>query len=383
MIRVISLVVAGFLFLSTLEAFAGFWLAGRWFISSRYASLTLGLVKNWLDRGLINSATQTAKVFIQRNGKWIILTLGLSQVIPEVQQRIQASRYCYDPTPISDQLYMVYLYVGSYTNSVYYSHPYHPYTLFYSLSGSCPTTSRNGSNPLYLTTYRIFRKETNGWVPYAAVGQAGTYTIITRDGITCTANFSWSMSLQPCGSVDAWQNERRRVPVRVFPNPADFVHPDVIASDPALSWLRDEYQRIAQDTSIPTIPSDALDGVELPSVDWSIPPEEALDQASESSGSEGESQEGDISIPGLNTDLNIPAKRSFPVELINSIVQSHPLLRVLQGVSLDVGGGGSCVIGSRPFEFDFCPFQWVLNLMGAVIVFVSFLTGLFWAGRSD
>jgi hypothetical protein len=278
---------------------------------------------------------------------------------------------------------------------------------------SCSGSSTSASDPYFFPLYYVYELPPPGYsgmLFYANLPAETSFVLRTRDGaMTCNVQIIWRLPIPPCSQVsqdrsqaDDWQNERRQVPVRVYPNPADFVRSDVIAQDPALSYLRDEYQRIASDSSIPTIPSDALSGVELPSVDWSIPPEEALDHSSESSrpgqavdyssvGSlpgEGEGQEegeeeGNISVPGLNTDLNIPAKRSFPVELVNSLVQSHPLLRVLQGVSLDVGGGGSCVIGSRPFEFDFCPFQWVLNLMGSVVVFISFLTGLFWAGRSD
>jgi hypothetical protein len=373
MIRVIALITFFFLSLSTLEAFAGFWLAGRWFISSRYASLTLGVVKNWLDRGIINSATQTAKIFIQRNGKWILLTLALSQVISEVQNLQAASEYCYVQ---SGSIRLAWLDYGR----LVVQHAGNNPTDFYSVSYPSPCYSGSA----YVPALQIYR-----WVPYrgsytwtnwAYIPKAGTYTVGQCQVTVTNRNIG-----SPCGDLSQppsmdWQNERRQVPVRVFPNVNDFIRPDVISQDPALSWLRDEYQRIAQDTSIPTIPSNALDGMELPSVDWSISPEEALDQASESSGSESESRqegEGDISIPGLNTDLNIPAKRSFPVELINSIVQSHPLLRVLQGVSLDVGGGGSCVIGSGVFTIDFCNHAWVLNLMGAIIVPIAFLVGLF------
>ena len=392
--RVISLVVACFLFFSTLESWAGFWLAGRWFVSSRYASLTLSVVKSWLDRGIISSSTQTAKVFINRHGKIILMTLALSEVISEVQQRLQASQYCYDPNPVTDKMYMHYLYVPSYSRVVAYSRAYSPYTDFYFLTSSCSTTTIYGSDPFYLTTYRIYKRNNGNWERYLELAKPGTYTITTRDGITCTAEFSWKIPIPPCLSEDgeAWQNERRRIPVRVYPNPADFLRPDVIESDPALRYLRDEYNRIAQDTSIPTIPSDALSEVSLPEVDWTIPPEEALDGDAESSevsqsgsqsGSHEGSQDASLSVPGFDTSLSLPERRSFPVELVNSLVQSHPLLRVLQRVNLDVSGVGSCVVGSRPFEFDFCQFGWVLNLMGGLIVYIAFLTGLFWAGRSD
>lgn len=392
MMRALSLFVAGFLFLSTC-VWGGYWLAGRWFISSRYASLTLGTVRNWLNRGIIRPSTQMVKVFINRNGKWILLTLALSQVISELQDLQASAEYCYVERGSTTLYWLDY---GKLVVNTAGNNPANFYSVFY----SSPCYSGYASVPA-LQIYRWIWSRYRGsytWTDWAFIPKEGTYmvgncqvTIINRNiGSPCR-----DLSQPPSTDMD-WQNERRQVPARVFPNPADFVRPDVIERDQSLQWLRDEYQRISRDPSIPAIPSDALSGVELPSVDWSIPPEEAIDQASESSGSSqasrspvsGQGQQegvdqGDISIPGLNTDLNIPAKRSFPVELINSIVQSHPLLRVLQGVSLDAGGGGSCVVGSRPFEFDFCQFGWVLNIMGSIIVYVAFLTGLFWAGRSE
>jgi hypothetical protein len=382
--KFLALLIAGFLFLASLEAWAGFWLAGRWYVSSRFATVSLGTIKSWLDRRIITPSTQTVKILVQRNGKWILLTLGLSQVIPEVQQRIQASQYCYDPNPITDTSSMLYLYVGSYSSRVSFSHPHSPYTLFYTLSGSCSGTTREGSGPYYLTTYRVYRFEQNRWTPYALAAKPGTYTLTSRDGITCTATLGWPISLQPCGSVNAWQNERRQVPVRVFPNVNDFLRDDVISQDPALQWLRDEYNRIVRDNTIPLIPNDALGDLELPLIDWAISPDEAVDHAIEmGSTREGSREvEGDISIPGLDTKLDPVQRKPFPVELINQLVQNHPLLRIFQSVRLDVSGGGSCVFGSQPFVIDMCGWAWVLNLMGAFLVPLAFLYGLI-GGRND
>jgi hypothetical protein len=387
MIRVISLVVACFLFFSTLESWAGFWLAGRWLISSRVASLTLGIVKGWLDRGIISRTTQMAKVFINHRGKWILLTLALSEVMDEVQNFQAGSQYCYFP---SGSVGVGWTSWGSLTVHAGGNNPGDFYTFSYS--------SPCYSGYVYVPAVVIRRWGGSSWVWWASVPASGTYQV---------GGCSVTFSLRNVGSVcpsnvnqapdQSWQNQRREVPTRVYPNPSDFVRPDVIESDPSLRYLRDEYQRISQDASIPTISQNDLSGVGLPSVGWAIPPEEALDSASEegstssdsssASGSGSGSESGDNvnipAVPGFDTSLNVPAKRSFPVELVNSIVQSHPLLRVLQGVNLDVGGGGDCVIGSRPFEFNFCPFGWVLNLMGALIVFVGFITGLVWSGRSE
>jgi len=400
MIRVISLVVVAFLFLSTLESWAGFWLAGRWFVSSRYVSLTLGVVKRWLDNGIISRGTQLAKVFINRNGKLILLTLALSEVIQEVDRLQSSASYCYIDDPYGRTIYSGWTFWGSLSIQSGGTNPSNFYNVSY--SQSCY------SGDAFLPAVEIRRWDGSSWRgDWAFVPKSGTYRI-GQCQVTIALRVS---SVCPSGStappsVD-W-DQRREVPTRVYPNPSDFVRPDVIEGDPSLRYLRDEYQRISQDASIPTISQGALSGVELPSVDWKTPPEEALDYASEEgstspnsssgsdsssgagsgsgSGSNSESRNNDVdipAIPGFDTSLNVPERRAFPVELLNSIVQSHPLLRILQGVNLDVGGGGDCVIGSRPFEFNFCPFQWVLNLMGALIVFVGFITGLVWSGRSE
>jgi hypothetical protein len=399
--RVIALVVSAFLVFSTVEAWASYVLAARWFVSSRYASVTLGVVKAWLDRGIINSATQAAKVFIRRNGKWILLTLALSQVLRELedlQRQRESASICYLAVPTNYSLY-----ASVSTSSVYFSRSYYPGYTYTVRPVQGQTCNGDGGLP----TYRVFRYDSGlrawvndvspyeGWVPVPGTYRLGSCELqirLTISSCPFSASPNQTIVYAPAPSLPDLEQERRQVPVRVFPNPADFVRPDVISQDPALSWLRDEYQRIASDSSIPTIPSDALGGVDLPQVDWFIPPEEeAVDSSAESSGSGSSSQEGSqegsqdgsISIPGFDTSLNLPERRSFPVQLVNSLLQSHPLLRVLQRVSLDTGGGGSCVIGSRPFEFDFCPFQWVLNLMGGVITFVAFLTGFLWTGRSE
>jgi hypothetical protein len=375
--RVLSLLVTVFFLLSSFEAWAGYWLAGRWFISSRYATLTLGVVKGWLDRGLISSGTQYAKIFLNRNGKWILLTLGLSQVISEVQQRLQASQYCYQVTNFT-----TYMSISpSSTPSISFNLNYSPHTNFYSYTFNCTGgITSQGSNPYPLRQYDIYKLPPPGYSGlsyYASIPEPGIYTLTTKDGVrTCTVEIRMTYPLSACGSASTWEDQKRQVPVRVFPNPLDFIRPDVVSQDPSLSWLRDEYNRIASDTSIPTIPSGDLD---LPSVDWSIPPDEALDFSSEEGSTREGSREGDtdISFPGLDTSLPTLEKRPFPIELINSLVQNHPLLRILQGINFDVGSSGSCVIGSGVFTFDFCPYAWIFNLMGAIIVPVAFFVGIF------
>jgi hypothetical protein len=392
MIRVLSLLVVGFLFVSTVEVFAGYWLLGRWFVSSRYASVSFAAVRNWLNRGIVSRATEWAKVFLRVNGKWIVLVLGLSQVIPEVERLLNNSSLCYVPIQRS-----FLLRAGFTTN-----HEFVIYYGLYQIPTSYYTASVLGNrcvNTDYIPAYPVYRYDGQRWLLHDNVPVPGTYRVgIERDTgrpceVTISVNFSpcsFTVS-NPIPSVVSGDpprvdlSQRRRVPVRVFPNPADFVRPDVIANDPSLQWLRDEYQRVVNDPSIPTIPEDALGDLELPSVDWSIPEEEAVDSSATSSREFEGSQEGEgqVSVPGLDTKLDPVQRKPFPIELINQLVQNHPLLRILSSVSLDAAGGGSCVVGSEPFIIDMCGWQWVLNLMGSFLVPLAFLFGLGIGGRSE
>ncbi len=392
--RFIASLVALFLFFSTVEA--GYWLAGRWFVSSRSASVSLQTVKSWLDRGIVSRNTEWAKIFVQRQGKWVLLTLALSQVISEVERLSQTASLCYVP-----------LQEGTLRAGFSIDHQFGVRDANFEIPRSYYTSSVRGNrcvNNAYIPAYPLYRYryDRQRWINYGRVPAEGTFTVGQEidTGRPCQVTISLNMPRcsftvsQPLPSVvnapapsGVDFNQRRRVPVRVFPNVNDFLRPDVIANDPALSWLRNEYERLSRDASIPTIPADLLGDLELPGVDWSISPDEALDFPSER-GSTRENEgsreaEGDVSFPGLDTGLEVPAKRSFPFQLVNSLVESHPLVRVIRSVSLDVGGGGSCVFGSEPFRFDFCPYSWVFNLMGGLITFIAFLTGLLWVGRSD
>ena len=405
-LRLIALIVSVFLFFSTLESWA-YWLAGRWFVSSRYASLSLAVVKRWLDRGIISSSTRIAKVFINRYGKMILMTLALSEVLRELEdlQRQQgAGSICYLPTPTN---YSLRVYVGS-TSSVYFGRSYYPGYTYTVRSLGGQSCNGEGSVP----TYRVYRYDAGfqawvnsipgyeGWVPVPGTYKVGSCEVEVELKIPpCpfSASPNQSVVYAPAPALHL-ERERRDVPVRVYPNPADFVRPDVIESDPALRYLRDEYNRIAQDTSIPVIPSDALSGVELPSIGWTIPPEEAIDTKSESSqdkpstytstdkpadqpADKPSDEAPSVSVPGFDTSLPSIERKPFPFELIDSLVQNHPLLKVIRNINFDAGIGGSCVIGSGTFTISFCEHTWILNLMGAIIVPVAFLVGLF--GRND
>ncbi len=367
--RVISLFVAGFLFFASLEAWASYWLLGRWYVSSRFAALSLGTAKNWLDRGIINRGTEWAKVFINRNGKLILLTLGLSQVIREIES-LQQTNYC-----LAEDITVSAAWTSWDTPSIHADQ-----------GGYYWTATRVSGQGCYMYGQRVpipgvmVRTVREGW-QHARIPKEGTYQVGN-----CVVRITWLVSFPPCSVARNPQEvlqQKRRVPVRAYPNPVHFLRDDVINNDPALRWLRDEYNRIASDNSIPTIPSDALGDVKLPSVEWSISPDEALDFPSERGSTRDNARDNessqdasqDVPLPGLDTNIPSIEKRPFPVELINSLVQNHPLLRILSNLNFDAGSGGSCVIGSGVFIIDFCDHAWVLNLMGAIIVPVAFIVG--------
>jgi len=380
----LALLVAGFLFLSTIEAFGGFWLAGRWYVSSRFASVSLGTVRDWLNRGIVSGTTQTAKVFIQRHGKWILLTLALSEVIPEVERLRRSVSYCYVAERENSD--MVRCFVDTRGFRCFHDEQLGQFVNASYDQSACLGLARDIPGHMAY----VWEPQNNKWRLLGNVPSPGSHYFGRKRSSLPDCYVDVSLTLQTCpfprmpySSISGyppsgvnWQ-ERRRVPVRVFPRVEDFVRPDVVSQDPALSWLRDEYQRIASDSSIPTIPSDALGDLELPSIDWSISPDEALDHASERGSTRESESDIDIPTPGFDTNLPNIEKRPFPVELINSLVQNHPLLRILQGVNFDAGSGGNCEIGSGTFRISFCEHAWVLNLMGAIIVPIAFLTGLF------
>ncbi len=402
--RVIALVVAGFLLLSSLEAWAITWLAGRWFFNPRYISLKLSTVKGWLDRGIITRTSEKVKIFVNRNGKWIILTVAISSVLRELENLENSVEYCYVPS--SRTIYSGWTSWG--VLSIHHAGNFPGRFYEVSYSSVC-----RGSQSLDLPAVEIrrwmhfWRTQRYEWVWWAEVPKPGTYTYMCNDGTTVNVEISLKVSrvcpsdvTQPPPDVDL--DRDFPAPVRIFPKVDDFIRPDVIESDPTLRYLRDEYYRIARDNSIPDVTPYIPSGI-LPRIGWEIPSEESIDEIAESSRDtprpstdappdapprdrprdEDRPRDDDLpSPPGLDTSLPTPEKRPFPVELINSLVQNHPLLRILQGVNFDAGSGGSCQVGSGVFTIDFCNYAWVLNLMGAIIVPVAFIVG-FIGWRND
>jgi len=148
--RVLSLLVVVFVFFSTIEAWAGYWLAGRWYVSSRYASVSLSTVRKWMESGVITRTTHQAKIFIQRHGKWIVLTLGLSQIVKEIEGVQTSVQYCYLPS--SGMIYSGWTSGGNLVINAGGNNP----SWFYEVSyASC-----SGGNSLYLPAVEV---RLSGW----------------------------------------------------------------------------------------------------------------------------------------------------------------------------------------------------------------------------
>ncbi len=403
--RFLSFLVAGFLLLTSFESWAITWLAGRWFFNPRYVSLKLSIIKNWLDRGIITRTSEKVKIFVNKNGKWIILTVAISPIIRELENLENSAEYCYVET--SNTMYSAWTSWG--TLSIHHSGNWP--SRFYEVKYSSVC---RGSYSLYLPAveirhwFYVQQRRRNEWVRWAEVPKPGTYTYTCNDRSSVNVEVSLKVSrvcpsdvTQPPADIDLERDYP--APVRIFPKVDDFIRPDLIESDPSLRYLRDEYYRIARDNAIPDV-TPYVSGIPLPRIGWEIPPEEAVDSSAESSrdtprpstdappreSDRPEDRERDRdrsddlpAVPGLDTNLPSIEKRPFPLELINQLVENHPLLRILRSVSLDAAGGGSCVFGSQPFIIDMCGWVWVLNLMGSFLVPLAFLYGLGIGGRND
>ncbi len=392
-----SLLLAVLFLAFTVEAWAGAWvLAGRWFISSRYATVSLASVKRLLDAGIITRSTAWVKTFINRNGKWILLTIGLSQVLRELDNIQQSYTYCY--TPVNDPNFIV---TASYNSQgvpviasvVGGNDMWSARTLGSGCSGS-------GGIPAYQAYY--WDRSANVWRRHGRIPSDGIHRVANCDIQVvvkidqCSFPYTNSSSVQaPAPSLDNSLSQRRReVEVQVLPNVSDFIREDVIAQNPELAQLRDEYQRIASDMSIPTVNLSDLGDIVLPEITWNIPASESVAGSGSASGSASGSgsgsgsvpSEGDVPLeyPDLDSSLNVPSKRAFPSALVDALVSAHPILRALSSVRLELGGlQGSCRLEDGMFVVDFCPYEWVFRAMGVVIVFIAYLVPLVGIGRGD
>jgi uncharacterized membrane protein YgcG len=400
----LSLLFAVLFLAFTVEASANaLVLAGRWFISSRYASLTLAAVKRLLDAGIIARSTAWIKTLIQRNGKWILLTLGLSEILQELDNIQQTYTYCY--TPVNSSSFVV---SASYNSSgvpvigsVAGGNQYWQAT---ALGSGC---SGSGSIPAHQSYF--WDRSANVWragprVPVAGIHRVGNCDIqVVLKIEECSFPYSGSSTVNaPAPSLDDRLAQRRDVEVQVFPNVSDFIREDVIAQNPDLAYLRDEYQRILADNSIPMVQVADLGDVILPDITWDIPASESVDVPSSDAGSSSGSSSGSASgsgsatgsgsnegsgsldYPNLDSSVEVPAKRSFPSSLVNALVSAHPILRALSSVRLELGNlQPACRLQDGMFVVDFCPYEWVFRSMGVVIVFVAYLVPFVGIGRGD
>ncbi len=396
-----SLLLAVLFLAFTVEAWASAWvLAGRWFISSRYATVSLASIKRLLDAGIITRSTAWIKTFVNKNGKWILLTIGLSQVLREIDNIQQSYTYCY--VPVNSSSFAV---SASYNSqgvpvigSVVGGNQYWTAT---ALGSGC---SGSGTIPAHQSYF--WDRAANVWragprVPVEGIHRVGNCDIqVVLKIEQCSFPYTGSSTVQaPAPSLDEKLSRRREVEIQVFPNVSDFIREDVIAQNPELAYLRDEYNRIASDMSIPTVNLSDLADIVLPEITWNIPASESVVSVGSGSGSATGSASGSASgvgsgsvpseiegvdYPNLDSSLEVPAKRSFPSALVDALVSSHPILRALSSVRLELGNiQGSCRLEDGMFIVDFCPYEWVFRAMGVVIVFIAYLVPFVGIGRGD
>jgi len=386
--RKVSLLVAILLLLFTVEAWAGAWvLAGRWFVSSRYATVSLASVKRLLDAGIITRSTAWIKTFINKNGKWILLTIGLSQILREIDEIQQGYTYCY--TPVNSSSFIVHATYNSQgvpvIGNVAGGNQLWSAT---ALGSGCSGSGYIPAHQSYVwdASRGVWRSHVR--IPSAGVHRVGNCDIqVVLKIEECSFPYTASSTVQaPAPSLDERLNRRREAEIQVLPNVSDFIREDVIAQNPELATLRDEYLRVLNDASIPMVNLSDLADIVVPDISWNIPMQESVDYApSQGAGSQAGAGSGvDVAYPDLDSSVEVPSKRSFPMQLVNALVDAHPILRALVSVRLELGNiQGSCRIEDGLFVVDFCPYEWVFRAMGVVIVFIAYLVPFVGMGRGD
>ncbi len=102
------------------------------------------------------------------------------------------------------------------------------------------------------------------------------------------------------------------------------------------------------------------------------------------SGSGSGSEDVFTPIPG-GFDASLPnvERLPFPLQLVQSLAQNHPLVRLIRGVNVSCSGSCSVPISvsgqflSLNTSLDFCPYESVLSFVGSVLLAFVPLTWLF------
>ena len=343
----------------TVEAQAWYILASRFLVNRLTVSSTPRLV------GTLNlpAGTRYVKTFINRYGKWILLTIG----VWEMMRILESQGFCVQGSVD------VRLTCGtdSTGNIVCQSGGHNSERLFevIQISGSC-----------YGSWYVPYVKAVNPLLGYEAlIPASGQYRFTCGSDVRV---FEVRHNIGPCGSSDSVLDQRKDLRVRVFPNPYDFFRDEVVNSSPELRTLKQMRDQVLSDSSIPFIPEPSLTNVfpDLSNIDIVVRgddleirddvPEGAIERDIPRDTPRDTPRDEDISVPGLDSSVEIPHKRSLDDSIIQNILNAHPVLRTLSSISISASSG-SCVVGSHPFVFDFCPYAWVFSLMGAVIVFIA------------
>lgn len=395
MIRFIAILTFTFLMFSTAEA----WIIslGRWLLNTRAVINTVQLYRKWVQAG--RPGWNYVKTTIP-------IGLGVVAVgdILDRFRSLEVSEYSFQ----DGRLYRVYCYTYSVASGSCYSAP------------NCSTVGVWTSNQCY------------GSVQYACANGQGSFRVdwtlqviryryqsgiglvrydgpqpVTSDVCPLGCNHQGAdvhglcpssipnvissgigpfrkiyddsgQEVQPSVNTTATEQKIREVigervnkdrDVFVFPNPTSFTNfitstfPNVSPSE-----VEQSLQDVKKDSDVPSSIPDASDAVSV-----------IIDGVTDTHTgvSVNFSGEGDapISIPdAIDSSVQKPEKLSLPIDLIRSIAQNHPLVRLIRGLSLSCGGSCSVPISvnsgilSLNTSLDFCSFEWVLSFVGSVLI---------------
>lgn len=134
---------------------------------------------------------------------------------------------------------------------------------------------------------------------------------------------------------------------------------------------------VKDESQAPDVPSVGSDVVTVEVVDIIDTQTGSRSGAGSGTGSGTGSGSEDISVPipsDLDPSLPHLERLPFPLQLVQSLAQNHPLIRLISGVSVSCGGSCSVPIAfsggvlSVNTSLDFCPFEGVLSFVGSVLL---------------
>ncbi len=205
----------------------------------------------------------------------------------------------------------------------------------------------------------------------------GTIKFVLQDGsfrtwylsVGVTDSFAQSLaSLPPCGS-GAGSFDLDTELSRILPNlQAVPVEAYPVADDPGY-------------TDAFPIPAEVGDSISIEDTQTGQSTSETVSQDQQGN-TQSQTDEGQMSLPDDNQydpTIDIPQKRDIP-GLIDTFINSSPLMRWIQGANISATAGTCSVSGTflnKSFVLDFCPLAPYLNQIGAFILAFAHIYALY------